>query len=85
MCYVNGDGVRQNDVEAVKWWRKAAEQGNEDAKNVLKKLEETAAQAERQAKRDAYLEEQNRRRRIEEEQQQKCETIAQYRRMGLVR
>ena len=25
--YANGDGVREDDVEAVRWYRKAAEQG----------------------------------------------------------
>ena len=33
--YVKGDGVPQNDAEAVKWWRKAAEQGHAKAQNNL--------------------------------------------------
>jgi TPR repeat protein len=28
VCYVNGEGVPQNYAEAVKWYRKAAEQGD---------------------------------------------------------
>ena len=36
--YENGRGITKNDEEAVKWYRKAAEQGNENAKNALKKL-----------------------------------------------
>lgn len=36
--YYKGIGVEENSVEAVKWLRKAAEQGNEDAQNALKKL-----------------------------------------------
>ena len=31
----NGYGVPQNDAEAVKWWRKGAEQGNADAQSNL--------------------------------------------------
>ena len=30
-AYATGNGVSKNDVEAVKWWRKAAEQGYADA------------------------------------------------------
>ena len=33
--YAKGDGVPQNDAEAVKWWRKAAEQGHAKAQNNL--------------------------------------------------
>ena len=29
--YSNGEGVKQDDVEAVKWYLKAAEQGNANA------------------------------------------------------
>ena len=38
-CYYNGEGVEQNYTEAVKWFRKAAEQGHEDAKKKLKELQ----------------------------------------------
>ena len=31
LMYENGQGVKQDDVEAVKWYRKAAEQGNAKA------------------------------------------------------
>lgn len=31
MCYYNGDGIKQDDYEAIKWIRKAAEQGNSEA------------------------------------------------------
>ena len=37
--YANGDGVPQDMVEAEKWYRKAAEQGYEDAIAALKALE----------------------------------------------
>ena len=37
-CYETGSGVEKDDAEAVKWYRKAAEQGDEEAKNVLKHL-----------------------------------------------
>ena len=40
-CYENGDGVPQNYDEAVKWYRKAAQQGNEDAQEVLKEMGKT--------------------------------------------
>ena len=33
--YANGEGVEQDKEEAVKWYRKAAEQGNADAQNTL--------------------------------------------------
>jgi hypothetical protein len=28
LCYDEGEGVKQDKAEAVKWYRKAAEQGN---------------------------------------------------------
>ena len=31
VMYENGDGIKQDDFEAVKWYRKAAEQGDADA------------------------------------------------------
>ena len=34
-CYCDGEGVEQNYTEAVKWYTKAAEQGNADAQNNL--------------------------------------------------
>ena len=39
VMYANGEGVAKNDEQAVKWYRKAAEQGDEDAKKLLEKLE----------------------------------------------
>ena len=38
-AYKRGEVVEQNFEEAVKWWRLAAEKGNEDAKEVLEKLQ----------------------------------------------
>ena len=35
MCYYNGQGVTQDYSEAVKWFRKAAEQGYAAAQNNL--------------------------------------------------
>ncbi|MBT6105900.1 MAG: sel1 repeat family protein, partial [Porticoccaceae bacterium] len=35
VMYALGDGVPENDTEAVKWYRKAAEQGNAVAQNNL--------------------------------------------------
>ena len=34
-CYENGEGVVKNMCEAVSWYTKAANQGNEDAQNSL--------------------------------------------------
>ncbi|MEG1553372.1 MAG: tetratricopeptide repeat protein, partial [Kiritimatiellia bacterium] len=34
-CYANGKGVARDAAEAVKWYRKAAEQGHADAQNRL--------------------------------------------------
>ena len=33
--YAKGRGVKQDDVEAVKWYRKAAEQGNAKAQFIV--------------------------------------------------
>jgi uncharacterized protein len=35
ISYAKGDGVPQNFTEAVKWFRKAADQGNADAQHNL--------------------------------------------------
>ena len=35
-CYYNGKGVEQNYEEAVKWYRKSANQGYKDALTFLK-------------------------------------------------
>ena len=37
--YRRGEGVPENDVESVKWHRKAAEQGHENVKKFLEDLE----------------------------------------------
>ena len=37
-CYKHGNGVGQDNKQAVYWYRKAAEQGHADAQNVLKRL-----------------------------------------------
>ena len=37
-CYRRGDGVDKNIDEAIHWYKKAAEYGDEDAPNVLKEL-----------------------------------------------
>jgi len=37
--YYNGEGVPQDDVEAVKWFRLAADQGNNSAKGNLRNIE----------------------------------------------
>jgi TPR repeat protein len=34
-CYANGQGVAKDEVEAVKWWRKAAEQNEAEAQYEL--------------------------------------------------
>ena len=39
LMYDKGWGVPKNDAEAVKWYRMAAEQGNELAKYYLEELE----------------------------------------------
>ena len=38
-CYVVGEGVERDKAEAVKWFRKAAEQGVEQAEVALKRLD----------------------------------------------
>ena len=35
-CYITGQGVPQNTVQAIYWWKKAAEQGHQ---NAIKNLE----------------------------------------------
>ena len=37
-CYYEGNGVPQSYSEAVKWYRRAADQGCQDAKDALKRL-----------------------------------------------
>jgi TPR repeat protein len=37
-CYETGSGVKQDLVEAKRWYKKAAELGDEDAKAALKRL-----------------------------------------------
>ncbi len=38
--YESGDGVIKDKEKAIKWYKKSAEQGNEDAQKALKKIEE---------------------------------------------
>ena len=38
VCYYNGTGVTKDEAEAVKWWRKAADLGNAEAKEILAKI-----------------------------------------------
>ena len=38
VMYANGNGVTEDDEEAVKWYRKAAEQGVEEAQRALNEL-----------------------------------------------
>ena len=38
-CHYNGYGVYENEKKALKWYGRAAEQGNQDAINKLKELE----------------------------------------------
>ena len=38
LCYHAGNGVAKDLKQAVSWWRKAADQGNEYAKKALKDL-----------------------------------------------
>lgn len=35
LCYLRGDGVEQNGAEAQKWLRRAAEQGHQQARELL--------------------------------------------------
>jgi len=35
LIYQNGEGVSQDDAEAIRWYLKAAEQGHADAQNNL--------------------------------------------------
>ena len=39
VCCYDGQGVKQDSAEAEKWWRKAADQGYEPAKQALVKME----------------------------------------------
>ena len=40
VMYDNGEGVPKDDAEAVKWYQKAADQGNADARSRLKALQD---------------------------------------------
>ena len=46
-CYEDGEGVGQDREEAVKWYRKAAANGNEDAKKALRRLGEDSTSMSR--------------------------------------
>ena len=46
-CYLSGQGVEQNGVEAEKWLRRAAGQGHEEAAALLAQPEETPSEEER--------------------------------------
>ena len=37
-CYLSGIGAEIDEEKAVKWYTKAAKQGNEDAKEALEKI-----------------------------------------------
>lgn len=37
-CYATGDGIAKDATEAVKWYRKAAEQGHKKAAEMLKEM-----------------------------------------------
>ena len=41
MCYAKGNGVLQSDYEAIKWLKKAARQGFEQAKQALTDIGES--------------------------------------------
>jgi len=43
VMYEKGLGVPKNNVKALKWYRKAAEQGNEVSKEHIKKLSHKTA------------------------------------------
>ena len=36
--YEHGNGVEQSDEQALQWYRRAAEQGSEDAKQALERF-----------------------------------------------
>jgi len=38
VCYKDGEGVKQDYSQAVEWYRKAAEQGHDDAQEALDRL-----------------------------------------------
>ena len=38
VIYYSGQGVPKNKAEAVKWWQKAADQRDADAKAALQKI-----------------------------------------------
>lgn len=40
--YVHGKGVAQNDAEAIYWYHKAAEQGLNEAKQMINEIEKGA-------------------------------------------
>jgi TPR repeat protein len=37
-CYLEGHGVSKSKTQALHWYKKAAEQGDEDAKQILKRI-----------------------------------------------
>lgn len=47
-CYATGEGVEQNKIEAVKWFCKAAEQGNAMVQNLLHEIGEVTVRSDEQ-------------------------------------
>lgn len=39
VCFYNGNGVSKNNEKAINWWHKSFEQGCDEARDALKKLE----------------------------------------------
>ncbi|MGL6225053.1 MAG: SUMF1/EgtB/PvdO family nonheme iron enzyme, partial [Thermoguttaceae bacterium] len=54
-CYHGGKGAKEDSSEAMTWYRKAIEQGDENAKNRLEELERIAREREEEAEWQAEL------------------------------
>jgi hypothetical protein len=42
-CYATGDGIEKNEAEALRWYKKAADLGDDFSKTELAKREKTPA------------------------------------------
>ena len=45
-CYLAGEDVIKDESEAIKWFRQAAEQGHEEARDALRQIEDTTKASE---------------------------------------
>lgn len=46
MCFLNGDGVKKNEAEAIRWLNLAAKKGHQEAAVKLREIARSASEPE---------------------------------------